>query len=360
MMRGALLMALALAAGSLSAAATQGTVATSFGIGYDGNPRELIDADHVRADRYLRLGGDVSLRGSGPGRSGWETRLRWAAERYYREARETRHLAGGELRWHWSGATRGGEAYYRGQLRTHPVAAERRTVRHEFGLRGHVRGVHRATLRATLRWLYRARDVSAADTGDDPGRREGVATGLEGHVGLRRGWRLIVRGEVTWIGYDRAAVELGPGGVGVTSDEDQRDLAYYGGIGFARSGMPLLQALAGWQRVTSNSHGVGVRRWRFDLLAGLQVTPRLQLLMTAQWEPGEVRDDERALFDPAIDPDDPEFGARHGVTVRLIHALGRDWDVELQGAWYRSQSRLLWEEYEKPRALLSLRHRAAL
>ena len=82
----------------------------------------------------------------------------------------------------------------------------------------------------------------------------------------------------------------------------------------------------------------------------------LSLVLSGRVEPWERREDEERLVDPSADPDDPEFGARNSMTVRLLRPLAGGLTAEVQFGWQQNEGRLPWDRYEKTSLLGAVRY----
>jgi hypothetical protein len=326
------------------------------GIGIDGNPLESIDAKYRQRDAFTRLEAGLAAQGPAPASSRWSALLRWGSDRYVRERAETRQLLRSGVRWEWSGNTSAASCFWTGGWRVHPLAHEREVQWHDVGADGRARLGRHASLLGDLHstWLRRARGVQQADW--DPGHRRGLRGSLEAQRAIASGWRLIARLEGGRIGYDRRAIARGADGGALTLGVDQHDQSILGAVGLASGGSPAVRCTLGWRRLTSNSFGVGFSRARVDLWVGCALPYDIDLVLTGRWEPGEHRAQDARLVEPAADPDDPEFGSRDGVTLRLARPLGEALSVELQGGWERSEARLPYDHYEKTSLLAALRY----
>jgi hypothetical protein len=326
------------------------------GVGIDGNPLERIDAKYRQRDAFSRLEAGIDAQGPTPANGRWSAFVRWGSDRYVRERAETRQLVRSGLRWEWSDATRSAACFWTGGWRVHPLACGREVQWHDLGADGHLRLGRHATLLGDLHstWLHRARGVQQADW--DPGHRRGWRGNLEAQRALPSGWRMLARLEGSRIDYDRRAIARGADGQALLLPFEQQDRSVCGAVGIANGGSPALRCTLGWRRLTSNSYGVGFSRARIDLRVGYRLVYDFDLVVTGRWEPGEHRATDVRLFDPAADPDDPEFGSRDAVTLRLVRPLGDALTLELQGGWERSEARLPYEHYEKTSLLAALRY----
>ncbi len=326
------------------------------GVGIDGNPLERIDAKYRQRDVFSRLEAGLDAQGPTPAHGRWSALVRWGSDRYVRERAETRQLLRSGVRWEWSDGTRAVACFWTGGWRVHPLASRREVQWHDMGADGHLRWGRHVTLLGDLHALRldRARGVQQADW--DPGHRRGWRGSLESQRALSRGWRLLARLEGSRIGYDRRAVTRGAAGEALPLSVDQQDRSIFGAVGIAGGGSGLLRCTLGWQRLTSNSYGVGFSRARMDVSIASHLVYDIDVALTGRWEPGERRAEGLRLVNPAADPDDPEFGSRDAVTLRLIRPLQSALALELQAGWERSEARLPWEHYEKTSLLAALRY----
>jgi hypothetical protein len=326
------------------------------GVGVDSNPLERIDSKYRQRDTFSRLEAGLEAQGPTLESGHWSALVRWGSDHYVRERAETRQLVRSALRCEWSGRTRTAACFWTGGWRIHPLAIGREVQWQDVGADSHIRLGRQSTLLGDLHasWLRRARGAQQADW--DPGHRRGWRGNLEAQRALRSGWRILARLEGSRIDYDRRAIARGASGETLTLGADQRDRSVFGAVGIASGGTPALRCTLGWRRLTSNSYGVGFERARIDLWVACPLIYDFDLALTGRWEPGEQRVQDERLYDPGADPDDPEFGSRDAVTLRLVRPIREALSLELQGGWERSEARLPWEHYEKTSLLVALRY----
>jgi len=325
------------------------------GFGYDTNPREAVRRALRRGDGFARLETALTLRRAfAKGQVG--AGLRWGADRYAEQRAETRHGLRAEVsgslvlgRWGW-------QVQASHQERSYPHAAERTHRREELRLLGE------RPAGARGRWEG---EVAASWLEREPGG--GIASrsrrGGEAEARWRRGWGVrwetLLAVALAHVRHERPALERRADGEVRVCATHQRDRLWRATIGIARSGAPAWRLSCSYERTRSNSEGVGFERLRLGAGAEVLLPGSVSLHLLTAWHPWRRYAEETRLVDPYADPEDPEFGERNGVTMRLLRPLGRGLRVEVEGGWQRNEFALLRDYYERTFLTLSMRYHAS-
>jgi len=190
--------------------------------------------------------------------------------------------------------------------------------------------------------------------GGDPQAREeigrsrhGAQLSVEMRAGLHPGWQWLGRGEVGRIVHDREAVGQ-PVDASIRGKGERRsDTTWLLGLTLRRLQMPVLEVSAAFVRAESNSFAVGSQRLLLEATAGILLPAGVSGHLMARWHPVTHYDEDARLVDPYEDPDDPEFGERNRVALRLVKPVARGLSLELQGSWERNEALVLLDFYEK-------------
>jgi len=320
-----------------------------LGLGIDSNPLEALTAADARSDAFARLESGVWTRSGGASVASFG--LRWAADRYVSERNETRLIVNG--RAGWSRRLDGGAlgVSYATYARSFPARGVRNVQRHEVQLSGerHLAGGER--LRARIQGV-----ALEGRTGGPRDRHAGtLRLELVGSPGIAWSTRVAVEGGVTRI--ERPALRRSADGQYETGAERQRDRWLWVGTTLRAVGPPYVELGCGVRRVRSNSYGYSQGRLETSLLLGGMLAGSLsgQALLRAELP---LYDDARVPIDPLEDTEDPTFGARSGLTLRLLRPLAPGLSAEMQASWNRDESLILREFYRKAVWVVGVRYAA--
>ncbi len=317
-------------------------------VGVDSNPLDSLACRQHRVDLLTRLEAGVTAdRASDGVRPGVHGGLRWGIDRYLRERSQHRALTLGELALRWDLRRSWIECAWIGSARNYPHQSRRDARRHEIRARGAV------GLSARNRFAWSAWGVGAQTQPGGPSARRGAGLGLDFSRTFSRCWLAGLAFEPSIVRYDRRALAFSPEGGTLLRAEDQEDQAVLIGMRLSRTAAPLAALFVGWRNTTSNSLGSAYRRLETSLWSAWILPWRASLQIQGQWHWAHYADDLRPI-NPREDPDDPDFGERNGVTLRLRRALRAGWIAELQGSWQRDESLLRREYYDKLTLLAAL------
>lgn len=321
-----------------------------LGMGIDSNPLEALSAADAAADGFARLESGFWVRSGGPtGTSAGSFGLRWAMDRYVRERRDTRLIVSGRAGWsrRAAGGTLG--ATYATYARHFPAHGDRNVQRHEL-LLSYER-------RLAGGELLRTRVQGMALEGRPGGPRDRTAGVLRFELlGVPgSGWSTRAAVEGGLLRIERPALARAGNGQFETGPEQQRDRWLWVGASARAAGPPYVELGCGVRRVHSNSYGYSLGRLEANLLLGGILLGSLsgQALLQAELP---LYDDARVPIDPLEDAEDPTFGARNGLTLRLLHPLAPGLSAETQVTWHRDESLILRDFYRKAVWVLGIRY----
>jgi hypothetical protein len=323
-----------------------------LGLGFDSNPLEALTYADARTDGFARLESGFWMRsGAAPGTSAASFGLRWAVDRYVRERTETRLMVSGRAGWtrRFAGGALG--ASYATYARSFPANGGRNVQRHELQLSGERRLSGGEMLRARIQGT-----ALEGRPGGPRDRRAGtLRLELLGAPGGSWSTRAAVEGGV--IRIERPALHRSSNGQFEGGAEKQRDRWLWVGATARAAGPPYLEVGCGVRRVRSNSYGYSQGRLETSLLLGGLLAGSLsgQALLQAELP---LYDDARVAIDPLEDAEDPTFGARSGLTLRLLHPLAEGLSAEMQATWHRDESLILRDFSRKAVWVLGIRYAA--
>ncbi len=323
-------------------------------LGHDTNALEKVREERRAADQFLRLEAGIDLQSQTA--APWQPQrmtLRWAADRYRTYREETRALLDGRVRWSWGHAGKRVGLSWRGTWKEHPDAAWRALGRQEILLDG------ARTLRPHLEWRWEARGFQASTAHDGPAGRTGwqIETLLGRQWG--RSWKasLRVAGGGTHLD-ERALADPAEAGDGLL-DEDHADAQMLGGVRIDRLSGPRGSLSYDVRTIDSNSFGYDQMRHEVEATLAFRLPLRSTLLVVGRWQEPVYREDGYRVYRLRDDPDDPDLGARSGVTLQLSRPLAPSLTADVRAGWQRNESRVSGRYYEKTTVTVGLRYAAS-
>jgi hypothetical protein len=323
-----------------------------LGIAIDTNPLEALTAGGRRTDALARLEGGFWLGASpGTGKGGARFALRWGADRFVRERGETRALVTGSAGW--SGTWRGGSVTLQGSIytRSFPHAERRNARRYEVSAQSERLVGGDSAVRLRLQGIR----VETGSLG--PRERSGGAARLEIQRSVDGGWMARGGVEAGLLGIDRPVQSGAPDADPAAGGRMQRDRWLWFGETIRGLGPPYIELSGGVRRVWSNSSGYSLGRFETSLLVSRMLLLDVSGQLLGRLE-RPLYDDARVTIDVREDQEEAEFGARSGLTLRLLRPLGAGLRAEVQASWERNESLIRGEPYPKGSCLAALRYSA--
>ncbi len=321
---------------------------------YDSNVFETVRAARRVADSFARVEAGLGLRDRGretapAGRP--QFGLRWVADTYMRQRTESRQLLGAKLGWRWQGKKRRANVQWNGTRIERPAEPYRNVRRNDLVHTGQVP----FTSRGRLGWSAR---LSRLDT--EPGgaaARRAWGVGAEVQRAIARSHRLRLRIEAGETRFDEPALGAPEDGVSPELNEKHEDRDWLFGAGFTWSGRFLASASYGFRLIDSNSFGFSQHRHEVDLRASVLLPERFALHLIGVWQEPRYTEEDYAVYRPGEDPEDPDVGARNGVTLQLTRPLGGSFVGEARMGWQRNEARISGEYYEKTTLAIAIAYR---
>ncbi|MCK4303262.1 MAG: hypothetical protein KAY24_03395 [Candidatus Eisenbacteria sp.] len=325
--------------------------------GYDSNVLESIRAQRRAADSFVRLEASFNLRGD-VGRWGQpQASLRWAGECYRLYREENRNLLQGMLTWRWGDRLRWTRFAWNYGLTAYPAASQRDVVRHAASVQRSVPLWRNIRLQASAGGIcVRSRAGEGGTRVEGPSARHAWQLGADLRRSIGGRWQVLAGADWGQIKYDRAVVKEPIAGEMRFSEDNQRDRSLLCVARLSRKGLPLLSLSYGYRTIWSNSFGFSLQRHELGLLASCMLPRRFSLQLIGRLEDTRYEEPGYIIFLPAEETEDPDLGARNGLTLQLRRPLGEGWSGEVRASWHRNEALVLRRFYEKTRLMVAIRY----
>jgi len=157
---------------------------------------------------------------------------------------------------------------------------------------------------------------------------------------------------------ERALADPAEAGDGLL-DEDNADAQMLGGVRIDRLSGPRGSLSYDVRTIDSNSFGYDQMRHEVEATLAFRLPLRSTLLVVGRWQEPVYREDGYRVYRLRDDPDDPDLGARSGVTLQLSRPLAPSLTADVRAGWQRNESRVSGRYYEKTTVTVGLRYAAS-
>ncbi len=318
--------------------------------GYDSNAFEAVTRDRHAGDHFTRVALDLQRTPPPAARGGLLVQARWAADQYLRYRSQDRHLLGGHLGWRVQRPGLTGQARYQVQLVHRQHADSLSFHRHHFGLAAAV------PLGRPWRLSWSADAVWVRTSTGGPVERRTWRLGGELQRALTPRWLIGARLEGGQARFEEAAIGGWRNGENPVLPERHQDRILFAGVEARWRAQPMILLAYGLREIDSNSFGYS--QVRHEVLATLAwlLPARISLQLVARWQEPDYREEGYMKWRLRDDPEDPDLGARSGLTLQLRRPLAGGFAAEIQGAWHHNEARVSGETYEKVQIVTALRY----
>ncbi|MBD3237637.1 MAG: hypothetical protein GF330_13105 [Candidatus Eisenbacteria bacterium] len=324
------------------------------GGGYDTNVYEAVSSAREVRDSYglLELGLHLQARRA-PLRRGAHASLRWAADRFRVERRETRHILWGEVGWRFANRRRALELTGSATRRTFPADPERDVTRYELATALQWRWGRTARLRIEGAGVFADTDPNG------PAERRGWRANGEYRHLIGGRWQAFQRIESRSVRYERRVRGECPPGYAIGPYDRQEAETYLVGVGIARTGSPLVQLFYGLRATTSNVSTLSHQRHEVRLHAGWLLPARVTAQVMVRWNVTSYCGAGCLAVLADEDPEDPDLWEQNSVVLQLRRPVGAGVAAEVRAAWQRNEAPIPGRYYEKGSLQIALMYGGA-
>jgi hypothetical protein len=324
-----------------------------FSGGYDSNVHETIAHTRHVSDAFVRTEAGFSWRPKLYSGAGPRFRFRFASEHYQDTPGDDRLLFLSGLGWRFThGDAFWWELYLQGNSSVFKDSETRDTDRLELQHNGELTLNERRRIRWGLRSLY-----LESPRWKEQGRRSGLLF-VEFPSKLSSQIWITPRIETGFAKYGHQAYYRPDpeSSVAEPVGERQFDKQFLGGVGLNYTGKMLIRFNYGLRLINSNNFGFSHSRHEFQLTAGFMLPRRFSLQMINRWQHTFYKHSDHDIFTPGEDTENPDLGARSGITVQLRRPLGARFTGDCQINWQYNEVLASDDAIEKMRIILGIQY----